>query len=115
MQSSPDRRASLQRLRHFHEMAGYLGNEPRDERSCAGLHIATAVIEVGQFLAQVDDLEVNEAAAGVAAVVLGRLHQHGTQAGFLTMRIDREQAQVGSFVSRLYVDTACECSIFLGH
>src|SRR5580704_12860231 len=60
----------------------------------------------GEFLAQIDDGEIDEAPAGFAAVVFGAIHQTPAEALLLAQWIDGEKTEIGSFALALPVDAS---------
>ena len=92
---------SGQGLRHRYEMARDFRIQARRQGSCAGFHISAIAIKAGQFPAQIDDLQVHELASGDSTTTLGFVHQSGTEAGFLVLGIDGQQAEVGPLAAGL--------------
>jgi hypothetical protein len=58
------------------------------ERSRTGFDLPSIAIEAGEFLAKMDGLEVHESAASPATIILGGVHQPGSDAGLLLPGID---------------------------
>src|SRR5271165_1309612 len=93
-------------LGHLNEVAGASGMHAGGERRSAALDISEMSIIAGEFLAQIDDGEIDEAAAGLAAVVFSGIHQAPAEALLLAQRIDGQKTKIGSFALGLKVDAA---------
>ena len=78
------------------------------ERARDGLNVTEPPIEGWQLGAQVDDLELHLAAAGVAAMCFSRVDQLPSQSLPLTRRVDREHAEVAGLAVDDDVDGANE-------
>src|SRR5580704_8439434 len=95
-------------------MARQLGFQAGRQGSSAALNVSPAAIEAGQFLPEIDELQVDEPAASLGTVVLGGIHQPGSKAGFLNLRIDRKQTEVGPLTPEFNVHAASENAAILG-
>ena len=72
-------------------------------------------IERRQFGPDVHDVEVDEAAADFAAMVLQRADDLLSQTRALARRIHREHSEIGALALRFDIDAARQARLILGH
>src|SRR5579862_6723932 len=95
-------------------MARHLRGEAGGKGLNAGFNVSSVAIERRQFLADVHDAQVYEAATCFCAVVLAGGHECRTKTSFLPLRVDRQEAQVSPIAPQFNVNTADENSVLGG-
>src|ERR1043165_5640275 len=86
-------------------MARLLRRYVRRKRRRAVLHITSLPVKSRKLSEQINDVNIHKLRAARTTVSFTRSHQTRTQPALLSRRIDRQQAQIGTFTTRFDVNT----------
>jgi hypothetical protein len=98
-------------LRHLHKMAWKLGIQAGGQWRGASFDVSAVMVELRQFVAKVDDLDIPKVAIRLAAMILRRGHQLRSYPGLLSFGVDSQQAEIRAAKLHFDVDTARDDSL----